>query len=196
MQVEALAQGRNLVRHVLGPLLGRESPALGVEIKQSVLLYHDRHALGLVPQGVDALFLPGQLHRVGSIRHQPHLLNLHAQVSLVQTSDGQLLADSIQGYRIRIGFHSGNGGQAVRTQNIKHFVHDLGRHADRRQAEQTKAEKTELLHVSICLRLRGSNLRKVSDIAMQIPAVNHSPIIIYRLSFTINSYLCTVKLKL
>ena len=89
-----------------------------------------------------------------------------------------------------------NGGQAVRTQNIKHFVHDLGRHADRRQAEQTKAEKTELLHVSICLRLRGSNLRKVSDIAMQIPAVNHSPIIIYRLSFTINSYLCTVKLKL
>ena len=103
MQVEALAQGRNLVRHVLGPLLGRESPALGVEIKQSVLLYHDGHALGLVPQGVDALFLPGQLHRVGSIRHQPHLLNLHAQVSLVQTSDGQLLADFVQGYRIRIG---------------------------------------------------------------------------------------------
>ena len=68
MQVETLAQGRNLVRHVLGPLLGRESPALGVEIKQ--------------------------------------------------------------------------------------------------------------------------------NIAMQIPAVNHSPIIIYRLSFTINSYLCTVKLKL
>ena len=76
-QIETRAQCFDDAAYILGPLLGRMPSTLGIQIEQGVLLHHHRNARRYRPQRINALFLQCQLHRIGRIARQLHLLHFH-----------------------------------------------------------------------------------------------------------------------